>query len=131
MMREYEIEVETKSETNQRCHWAVKAKRAKEQRRIGRVWSEQWTGECAGMNGTWGECLPPKPWRITLTRIGRRRLDTGNVPAAMKAVQDGICDALQIDDGDEAHEWCYKQQTRKPSEGACGVGVKIETIGGK
>ena len=126
MMLEYEIEVETKSETNQRCHWAVKAKRAKEQRKIGEMWTEQWLDY-----GKPNEGLPPKPWRITLTRIGRRRLDTGNVPAAMKAVQDGICDALQIDDGDEAHEWCYKQQTRKPSEGACGVGVKIETIGGK
>lgn len=117
MELEYEIEVQTVSETNQRGHWAKKAERAKLQRGIGKVWTQQWVND-----------LPPKPWRVTLTRIGRRRLDTGNVPAAMKAVQDGICDALQIDDGDEAHEWCYRQQTRKPSEGACGVGVRIESI---
>ena len=57
--------------------------------------------------------IPPKPWRITLTRIGKRRLDTGNNPGSMKHVQDGICDALGIDDGDEAHDWIYHQRIEK------------------
>lgn len=109
----FEIPIRTVSETNQRCHWAKKAKRTKEQRGLAGLFTRQWLND-----------LPPKPWRITMTRVGKRRLDAGNVPPAMKGPQDGMCDALGIDDGDEAHEWSYKQRVAKEY----GIEVKIETI---
>jgi hypothetical protein len=107
------LPIKTVSESNMRGHWAVKAKRTKEQRT---------TAQLLTRNST-KKGLPPQPWRITLTRIGRRRLDAGNNPGSMKAVQDGICDALGIDDGDERHDWLYKQRIEK----VYAVEVKIET----
>lgn len=115
----FEIPVKTVSETNTREHWALKAKRAKGQRQAARLFSAQWTNQ-----------LPPQPWRIELGRYGVRRLDTGNLAASMKHVQDGLCDALGIDDGDEAHRWQYGQQQRKKAGGGYGVWVSIETLNG-
>ena len=117
-MLEFEIPVATKSESNMREHWAPKAKRAKLQRSTAAMFSRQWT-----------ERLPPKPWLITLTRFGVRRLDTGNLSGSLKHAQDGLCDAIGIDDGDEAHYWRYRQEKRLKRDGDPGVGVRIETIG--
>jgi hypothetical protein len=98
------LPIRTFSESNMRSHWAVKAKRSKEQRTAAHAHI---------LAAKRFFTLPEKPWRITLTRIGKKRLDTGNNPGSMKAVQDGICDALGIDDGDEAHDWIYKQRVEK------------------
>ena len=110
----FEIPIRTKSETNLREHWAQHAKRKKEQRYKSNVFSLQWVDD-----------LPPKPWRIVLTRLAPRRLDTGNLSASMKHVQDGLCDAIGIDDGDEENDWLYKQRKRKEY----GVEVTISTKG--
>ena len=64
--------------------------------------------------------------RITLRRVAPRRLDTGNLPAALKHVQDGVCDALGIDDGDQAIEWRYDQRKPFADEQRYGVEVEIE-----
>lgn len=112
----FTLPIRTYSESNQRLHWAVKAQRVKEQRGQAKLLT------LVAVRST-GKPLPAQPWRITLTRIGKRRLDTGNNPGAMKAVQDGLCDALGIDDGDEAHDWLYKQRIEKQYA----VEVRIES----
>lgn len=106
--------IKTVSESNMREHWAAKHRRSKEQRNIAHYRT---------LVDIRLQPEPVKPWRIVLTRIGKKRLDTGNLPAALKAVQDGICDALGIDDGDPAHEWIYEQRIGK----AYGVELQIET----
>lgn len=70
--------------------------------------------------------MPPKlPWqwpvRVTLTRLGSKRLDSDNLATAFKACRDGIADWLGCDDGDESKvRWAYQQ---KPSYRA---GIRIE-----
>ena len=50
---------------------------------------------------------------VTLTRIGARKLDSDNLARSMKAVRDGIADALGIDDGSDRIEWKYAQEKGK------------------
>jgi crossover junction endodeoxyribonuclease RusA len=105
------LPIRTVSEANMREHWGAKAKRAKEQRRIAR-----WTlaGSCRGMKKA-------KRITITLTRVGVRNLDSDNLARSMKAVRDGIADALGIDDGDARLTWFYRQE-----RGEYAVKVKID-----
>jgi hypothetical protein len=55
--------------------------------------------------------LPRKPYLITITRIGPRKLDPGGLAASVKHIEDGVADTLEIDDGDEAAAtWIYQQE---------------------
>lgn len=56
---------------------------------------------------------------MRLVRVAPRRLDFGNLAAALKHVQDGVCDAIGINDGDEAIAWSYDQERSKA------VGVRV------
>ena len=111
---EFTIPVRTVSESNKSRHEfrAVTAKRVKSQRRLGFLFTRQNTILIAT------EVIR----RIMLTRLAPKRLDTGNNPSAMKAIQDGIADALKINDGDERIDWIYKQEKSK----VYGVRVRIE-----
>ena len=95
------VPVRTVSEANRREHWSVKAKRAKQQR------------EAAGMmmvSMGVHRGRPKPPLSVTLTRVAPRKLDTDNLARSLKAVRDGIADALGIDDGDERVAWLYAQR---------------------
>ena len=95
------VPVRTVSEANQREHWAAKARRAKVQR------------EAAGMTMvSMGvhRGRPKPPLSVTLTRVAPLKLDTDNLARSLKAVRDGIADALGIDDGDERVTWLYAQR---------------------
>lgn len=102
VIREATMPVRLVTLENQREHWAVKAKRAQEQRFAAR------SILCSRR--------PPEKesaYRVTLTRVGPRRLDPGNFQGCFKHVQDGVADWLGIDDGDPRIEWVY-QQEQKP-----------------
>jgi hypothetical protein len=71
----------------------------------------------------------PARLTITLTRIGVRNLDADNLANSFKHVQDGIADALGIDDGDPLLTWRYGQRRGKPKEYA--VEVALEAAGGE
>ncbi len=60
--------------------------------------------------------------RVTLTRLGGRKMDASNVVAAFKFVQDCCADWLGVDDADPRIEWRYGQ---KPG-GDNGVEVRLE-----
>ncbi len=99
------IPIRTISEANQREHWAKKAARVKDQRGTALLMAR----------------MPLRPFRstphllITLTRIAPRPLDTDNAVRSLKAIRDGIADALGIDDGNVARvTWAYRQ--RKAAE---------------
>jgi hypothetical protein len=93
------LPVKTVSESNARGHWAGKARRTKALR------------EAAGLvvvGMLRAEGMAP-PCTVTLTRIAPRRLDDDNLRGALKAVRDGVADALGVDDGDPSVSWDYAQ----------------------
>lgn len=61
---------------------------------------------------------------ITLTRISARKLDDDNLRGALKAVRDGVADALGFsDDSNGALTWSYAQQKGRPGEQAVRIDV--------
>lgn len=103
----------TVSITNQREHWAVRARRAKRHRldAYHLLWHEN-------------PKPPAPPVRVQLTRIAPRRLDDDNLRGALKAVRDGVADYLNIDDGDARVTWEYAQATSpKPREYAVRIRI--------
>ena len=87
---------------NKREHWFAKATRAKTQR----YWAERYCQSLASKVAL--------PAAVTITRIGKRKLDSDNLAISAKHVRDGIADALGIDDGDESRvTWSYAQEIGK------------------
>ena len=113
------LPIRTHSEANRREHWAPRAKRTKEQRIAARWFC------MAAMDG---KPVRP-PLRITLRRIAPRCLDSDNLARSMKAVRDGVADALGIDDGDERLTWVYKQAQGAPKQYEVWVDVEIREEG--
>lgn len=95
-----------------RWHWAKKAKIAKEQRLL--TFAES---RLKGVNKA-----PAGAFTVRLVRIGKRRLDSDNLAASFKHVQDGLAVAMGIDDGDPRINWQYSQEIGK----AYGVIITIE-----
>lgn len=51
------------------------------------------------------------PVLVTLTRLGHKRIDPGNLEVSFKAVQDQVAASLGVDDGDEDKiDWKYRQE---------------------
>jgi crossover junction endodeoxyribonuclease RusA len=107
------IPTRTQSLSNVRWHWAKKAGYVKAQRTEAFV-------ECRN-----ARLHVEKGWHITLTRIAPRRLDDGNLGAALKAIQDGVADAVGVDD--RHIHWTYEQEKGKPGE----YGVRVEVRNGQ
>lgn len=108
-------------ETNQREHWAVKARRVKKHRTAAALLTRSALRRAEST-------LHNYPVDVTLTRIigprGRPLDGHENRPAAFKAVVDGIADALQVNDGDESRvSWKYHQEVRGPD---WAIRVRIE-----
>lgn len=74
------------------------------------------------------ERLPALPATVTLTRIGKRTLDSGNLEICFKAVQDQIAKMYGVDDGSPLYRWKYDQERGK--EYAVRVEIKA-TLEGK
>ena len=108
---EVSLPLRTRSTLNVREHWRKRAKRAQEERAVVRM-------RLAVVRG-WAPSLPVT---VTLTRVGPRALDGDNVQGALKAVRDGVADALGVDDGSEDVQWLYEQRG-----GAYEVRVKVES----
>jgi len=110
------LPIRTVSAMNTREHWAKRARRVKEQRNTTALVV---AGHIAHAKGT----LPGR-LVVTLTRIGiRQGLDGDNLQASMKAIRDGVADALGIDDGSDRIEWRYAQRRGA----AWGVEISIGT----
>jgi len=94
---------------NAREHWRARAKRVKSER---------------GTAALLCRALEPTQWPVTvlLTRIGPRKLDSDNVAGCLKAVRDGVADALGVDDGDESMVTWQYAQARGP------YGVRVELV---
>lgn len=53
------------------------------------------------------------PATVTITRIGKRKLDSDNLAISAKHVRDGIADAYGVDDGSDLYTWNYAQEIGK------------------
>lgn len=113
----FTIPVRIYSEANLREHWRKKAKRVKSQR----------DAACLLTKQAFGWRMPHGRWAFTLIRIAPRELDTDNLARSMKAIRDGIADALNIDDGDSQHLWVCDQEQGIPKVHQ--VRVEIERRG--
>lgn len=103
------------SNANMREHWAVKARRTKDQRAAGFV--------------SLSDVLDFKPCQhdkieITITRVGKRKLDDDNLAGGCKGLRDGLAEAMGLDDGGPWFTWIYKQEIG-PQFGVH-VGIEIE-----
>jgi hypothetical protein len=118
------LPVATVSEANRASHesWHVRCSRAKTQRGTAKLLALVHRNGLAALH---------RPLTIVLTRIAPRSLDTDNLAAALKAVRDGLTDALRDampkkdrpkNDSDGLH-WLYAQHP--PDEEQLGVGVRI------
>lgn len=76
--------------------------RRREQKRIAAEWTAT---EMAAQS--WSR-RPPPPWAVKLIRVAPRRLDDGNLEAALKWVQDGVAAGLGVDDREI--KWSYAQR---------------------
>lgn len=106
------LPIHTVSEPNVRGHWSARAGRAKDHRSVV------------------GLTLRPQlkalglPVTVLLTRFSSGRLDDDNLRGALKAVRDGVADALGLaNDSDPRVTWCYSQTRAK--RGAHGVEVTV------
>ena len=120
-MLEFELPIKTISEANRRYDWGksrfVHMHRHRDQRCVAQL----------VMNAHLQEIPAGRPLRITLVRIGPRRLDDDNLAGAMKHVRDGIADSLEIDDGDETQAvWAVAQETG--ARGQYSVWVRIDHV---
>jgi hypothetical protein len=105
------------SEANVRNHWAVKARRVKQQRLV------------VGLSLRTALALEPVglPCVVTLTRLigsGGRMLDCDNNVGAHKAVRDAVAECLGVDDGDQRMTWQYGQRRAKD----WGVEIRIRRV---
>ena len=121
------IPLQLVSESNQREHWAVRARRVRDQRHTVYLWLRHLLGP-----------PPPLPLTITLTRVAPRPLDTDNLVSSFKACQDGAADWLEgrYEHGQDRQaglSWMYTQRTGKTHEYALEVRItppgSLETSG--
>lgn len=99
---------------NANGHWRTHASKAKEHR----------SGACmamgtplrrAGFTNIHHVSMGPEypvlvcPLIVRMTRLSRGELDDDNLRGALKAIRDGIADALGINDRDPRVEWRYAQ----------------------
>jgi hypothetical protein len=110
------LPLKTGTRSNESRHWSLRAKEAKQHRRAG------WALMCAsvifhelrGQLGSQAHDDHDFSVVVELTRVGPRLLDSDNLPSSMKAVRDGIADALGVDDGPFGPiEWRYEQRQSK------------------
>lgn len=109
-MNQVSLPVRTVSEMNVRTHWAKRAARMREHRKIAYLMVPRVSLPCV----------------VTLRRVSAGELDDDNVRSALKGVRDGIADRLGVKDNDPRVEWVYEQE--KGPRGSYSVNVRIVTV---
>ncbi len=107
------LPIRTLSEMNMRQCWQAKARRVRQQRDLTRLVLT------AALLQTHREA----PCEVHMTRCAPSGgLDDDNLRSALKAVRDGVADALGVDDRNPAVSWKYEQRRSK----TWGVEIRIE-----
>lgn len=97
----FEIPARLVGESNQREHWAARARRAKTHRECGYMYARANRVSVALV-----------PCIVRITRIAPRKLDDDNLQGSAKAVRDGLADALGVKDNDPRVTWLPVEQER-------------------
>lgn len=116
MILNYRLHTKTVSEANTREHWAPKARRKKQHRALAKAVTLSMLG---------GRDIAGQTVAVSLLRIGQKKLDDDNLQSSFKAIRDGICDAVGIDDGDERIQFFYDQEATGKREYSVVVSVKV------
>lgn len=106
------VYTQTKSELNQRDHWAARHRRAQAQKKE----THLMLALCSRQKPYGSAAKPWKPTlpcEVTLTRISPRRLDGDNLQGALKYIRDEVADWIGVDDADDRVEWSYRQENGK------------------
>lgn len=111
-MIEIDLPIKTVSEGNMREHWGKKSQRAKQQRHLAYAMT---MSELAKINPH--ELVHPIV--IKFVRYGKRKLDDDNLIRSFKSIRDGVCDALEIDDGSECLRFVYGQAKGEYAVNVC------------
>ena len=91
------------SAANLREHWAAKAKRVQEQRRVVTMFLGKYP-------------RPDLPVTVKLTRIAPRALDGDNLQGAFKAVRDAVATWIGVPDNHPGVAWEYAQAKGKAKQ---------------
>ena len=110
-MRFY-IPIRLVSFLNERFHW----------RKLNQIKNRQKEATRLSMIG---KEIPLPPLIITITRVGKRRLDDDNLATSCKYVRDQIAEIVGVDDGSSLYTWQYRQRTSADEQ--YGVEVEITT----
>ena len=111
------IPTETKSESNQRDTWG-RVRRTKSAKAI---FNQTMRPYYVDLNPLVQHFDVDGIIRVTFTRLGGRKLDSGdNLNGSMKALKDAVAAAFLADDGDPRFIWQYDQEPGGP------IGVRIE-----
>ncbi len=98
--------VKLKTPTNRREHWSIGGRRSREERGLARLL-------CAQLGPKVRDELRAAPrLKVKFVRVGGHRMDTTNIVAACKAIQDGLCDWLEIPDSSDWYEWQWPTQEK-------------------
>lgn len=111
------FDVTTKSETNARDRWGKIHRTERARVAVGRALSFD--------DDRLVKLVLCPPFCVRLTRISGGTMDTGNLSAALKAIEDAVSFALETDDGDPAFGVCWAQAKRRGP-----AAVRIEVWGG-
>ncbi len=111
------LPIETSSEANGR-EWRKRSSRTQAARKAVSV--------AFGKSLLWVACYADHyhrggVLRVALTRLGGRKLDRSNLPAALKATEDAVAMMLGADDGDPRWQPAWEQEPG----GAAGVRVAL------
>lgn len=100
------------SEANAREHWSSRDRR--------RAWQQDLLdGALRGVQP------PPLPVRVTIVRVGPRRLDADNAQGSGKHLRDAVARWCGVDDGDVGRFTCRVEQERGD------YAVRVLVIGGE
>ncbi len=98
--------VKLKTPTNRRDHWAIGGRRSREERALARML-------CSMLGPKVRDELRAAPrLKVKFVRVGGRKMDTTNIVAAIKALIDGMCDWLGVDDKSDWYDWQWPTQEK-------------------
>jgi hypothetical protein len=107
-----ELPIKTVAGLNAREHWRTRHRRVRAERLFAFHGIRQL-----------GLKVIPVPVVVVMTRLSPRTLDSDNLQGALKAIRDGVADALGMADNDPRIEWRYAQE--KCGRGDFGVRIEV------
>ena len=101
----YTLPIRTVNRNNARLHWAALHRATRDERRAACLLTRSVLDIAATAR------IERLGAVITLTRIGKRKMDSDNLAGCLKGIRDGIAEAIGVDDGDDRLRWVYEQRT--------------------